>query len=441
MNNFIEIEGLEQNTLEWEEWRRTGIGASDAHVIVNPKGLFGKTAFTLWLHKVNGIKAEFTEVAQEHMKRGHELEPTARELFIKRTGIYVEPLCVQSVTHPFMLVSIDGISLDRRVLCEIKAPAKAMFEKMLESNDTPEYYKDQVQHQLGATGADECYFFAFNPDIEPYVFMKLHQPDYARIQEIIRLEQLFKKHVDFRVPPNTVLGLDKAEIGIAGLTMIAGYATVGKDEYGKIHQGLFKSTRYGFADPLKNMYCELRKISRLKLEAEKSFHRQGLIDLGHGMRQVDPNIWVNGVFNPRTGIYEAMSKEGAVITDTRYVNEASAGRRAAAKLGVPFRLIWIDRHGVGPVHQTEAETTSLLRSMADVIIVNDANILTEDGLAASQMAMMHAMSVVPDGSQKTISAFSFIPSPGTTTGRIQSRKPNVTKRSTPSRKTRTRTRR
>lgn len=440
MGNFIEIEGLEQNTPEWEEWRRTGIGASDAPVITTGN-IFGKTPFTLWLHKVSGIKAEFTEVAQEHMKRGHELEPTARELFIKHTGIYVEPLCVQSIAHPFMLVSIDGISLDRRVLCEIKAPAKVMFEKMLESNDTPEYYKDQVQHQLGATGADECYFFAFNPDIEPYIFMKLHTPDHARIQEIIRLEQLFKKHVDFRVPPNKVLGLDKAEIGIAGLTMIAGYARSGKDTYGSLHQGLFKSTRYGFADPLKKMYCELNKISLLKLEAEKSAHRDGLVALGHGMRQVDPNVWVNGVFNPRTDIYEAMSKEGAVITDTRYVNEASAGRRAAAKLGVPFRLIWIERPDVGPANEMELNATSLLKAMADVIIVNDANVLTNEGLSASQMALMHAMSDIPDGKQKFIRAFAFTETPGTKTGRIQSRKLNVTKRNTTRRKAGSRARR
>lgn len=407
MNKFIEVEGLEQNTTEWEEWRRQYIGASDAPVITTPGGIFGKTAFTLWLHKTQGIKAEFTEVAQEHMKRGHELEPKARELFIRHTGIYVQPVCVQSVLFPFMAASIDGFSLDREVLCEIKAPAVPMMTKILEANDTPSYYKDQIQHQLAVTGARECYFWAYNPEVEPYVFIKRHEPDHARIQEIIRLEQLFKKHVDFRVPPSQELGLDKAEIGVTGLTMICGYATSGKDLYGAIHQGLFKSLRYSFAGPLKDIYCQLNNITLPVLEKHKKDHREGLIDLGHGMRSVDPNVWVNGVFNPRTGIFEAMSGTGAVITDCRYVNEASLGRKYATSLGVPFRLVWVERPGVGPVHKTEAQTTSLLRSMADVIFVNDVDATTKEGSHAMHLAVMHSMGVVPNGEQAVVHAKSF----------------------------------
>jgi len=434
MGNFIEIEGLEQNTKEWEEWRRTGIGASDAPVLMIEGGVFGKTPFALWMMKLGLAEAKFTEVAEEHMKRGHELEPMARELFIKHSGIYVEPLCVQSATHPFMLASIDGISLDRRVVVEIKAPAKAMFEKMLESNETPHYYLDQLQHQFAVTDADEVYFWAFNPEIEPYFFLKRHDPDRGRIEEIIRREGLFKKHVDFRVPPGVTLGLEHAEIGFTGLTMICGYARTGKDTFGNLHQELLKSQQYSFAEPLKKMYCEMNKISLLKLEAEKAKHREGLIALGHGMRQVDPNIWVNGVFNPRTGIFEAMSKAGAVITDTRYINEASAGRRWSKKLGVPFRLIWIERPGVGPVHKTEAETTSLLKQLADVIIVNDADIRTEKGLKSTQLTLLHAMNIVPgNNAPQTLfaSTFNF---DGVTTGRIQSRKPNETKRKNTRRK-------
>ena len=433
-SNFIEIEGLEQNTHAWEDWRRTVIGGSDAPVITMGN-VFGKTPFSLWLHKTQGIKPKFSEVSEAHIQRGHELEPMARELFIKHTGIYVAPMCSQSIAHPFMAASLDGISLDHKVICEIKAPAVEMFNRMMTSNDTPDYYKDQIQHQLAVTGADECYFWAFNPDIEPYFFLKLHQPDPARIQEIVRREYLFKKHVDFRVPPNEELGLDRAEIGIAGLTLIAGYARVGKDLFGKLHSDLFRSTRYSFADPLKKMYCELNKISLLKLENEKANHREGLIKLGHGMRGVDPNVWVNGIFNPRTGIYDAMSKEGAFITDCRYVNEASAGRRAAARLGVPFRLIWIERPGVGPVHQTEAETTSLLKSMSDVIIVNDTDITKKTGLQAAQLALLHAMNTVPDGKTKVIPASQFkgtnlMNLEGTTTKRTQTRKPNESKRKT-----------
>src|SRR5262249_35835084 len=155
--------------------------------------------------------------------------------------------------------------------------------------------------------------------------------------------------------------------------------------------------RYAFADPLKQMYAEMKGISLLKLEAEKDKHRPGLVALGHGMRGIDPDVWVNGVFNSRSGIYDSMVSDGVVITDTRYVNEASFGRKHAHRLGVPFRLIWVARAGVGPANDMERSFSSLLRSMADVILINDMKVNTPVGKVATEMAMVYAMSVIPNG--------------------------------------------
>lgn len=404
----IEIQGLVQGSDDWRRWRQGGIGGSDAPIVGLPPGenLYGKDATSLWREKVGISEAQFNATAQAHTKRGHDLEPQAREEFIRRTGIWVEPVCMQSTTHPFMLASLDGMNAARNVGCEIKAPAEKMFRQML-LEGTPSYYIDQLQHQLYVTQADEFYFWAFNPDIEPYVFVERHVPDYGRIQEIIRKVSLFWRHVENNIPPSQSLGVSRANVGILGLTEFGGYARQGKDTVGMIHQDLFATIRYAFADPLKQMYSKLNHISMLKMESEKEKHRPGLIDMGHGMRGVDPDIWVNGVFNGRSGIYESMTTTGAIITDTRYLNEASAGRRHAARLGVPFRLIWVERPDTPTVIQSEIECTSLLRAVSDIIFVNDMDIKSEVGKRATEMAIVYCMSIVPEGKQQIISASNF----------------------------------
>ncbi len=407
---FIELQGLIQGSEQWKQWRNTGIGGSDAAVFMMKNGVYGKTPLQLWRQKMGYSEAVFSEVAQEHIERGQELEPAARQEFIDRTGIMVEPVCMQSASHPFMLASLDGMNADRTVGCEIKAPAEKMFLEMIE-NGTPEMYQWQIQWQLGVSGADEFYFFAYNPQVKPHIFIERHEPRYDQIQESMRKGREFWRHVELNIPPGDELGVDKAKVGMPGLTMFAGYAKAGKDTAGEAHQRIFNTKRYGFADPLKDVYVELSRqtsyVSREQLEKNKEKHRNALIALGHGMRQVDPDVWVRGVFNMNTGILRDIVQGGAVITDTRYVNEVSAGRRHAARLGMPFRLVWVQREGVGPVHETEAKTTSLLRNMADVVLYNDMDINEPVGRLATDMAVISIMNVIPEGKGKLIMASTF----------------------------------
>ncbi len=406
---FIELQGLEQGSDQWKQWRETGVGGSDAPVIMM-ENVYGKTPLQLWRQKMGYSEAVFTEVAQEHIKRGNDLEPIARQIFIERTGIHVSPVCLQSAAHPFMLASMDGMNADRTVGCEIKAPALAMYEKILKEG-TPEMYRWQVQHQLAVSGADEFYFAAYNPENKQDLYIERHEPRYDQIQEIVRKVGSFWRHVELNIPPGGELGVDKAKVGLLGLTMFSGYAKVGKDTLGEAHQRLFNTKRYGFADPLKDLYSELSKqtsyISREQLEKNKEKHRNALIALGHGARQVNPDIWVTGVFSERSGIFKDIVNGGAIITDTRYVNELSAGRRHAARLGMPFRMVWVQREGVGPIHETEAKTTSLLRSMADVFFVNDMDTSTPVGRLATDLAVIAIMNVIPEGKGQLIKASDY----------------------------------
>lgn len=404
----IEIPGLVQGSEEWKRWRATGLGGSDTPIIMSESGnLYGKTPLALWREKCGYAEAQFDAAAQVHTKRGHEREPAARAEFIRRTGIFIEPVCMQSSTHPFMLASMDGMNATRDVGCEIKAPAEKMFGLML-SEGTPIYYADQIQHQIFVSGAREFYFFAFNPDIAPYIYIQRHEPNHSRIQEILRRCQALWRHVEMNIAPSDELGVSKSNIGKLGITMFAGYAKVGKDTLGLVHHNLFKTSRYAFADPLKEMYCKMKKFTLADLEFKKDKLRPELVALGQGMREIDPDVWVNGVFNARDGIYEVMANNGAFITDTRYVNEVSHGRKHAERLGVPFRLIWVERPGVGPANEMERDFTSLLRAMSDTVLVNDADGTTEVGRKALEMALVYAMGSVPKGLAVEVKASSLI---------------------------------
>ena len=81
------IERLHQNTPEWHRWRRQGIGASDAPVIMGETPF--KTPRTLWSIKTGRMRED---PAGPAARRGRELEWFARRAYERQTGIQMEPL-------------------------------------------------------------------------------------------------------------------------------------------------------------------------------------------------------------------------------------------------------------------------------------------------------------------------------------------------------------
>ncbi len=111
------IERLHQNTPEWHRWRRQGIGASDAPVIMGETAF--KTPRTLWSIKTGRMQEG---PAGPAARRGRELERLARRAYERQTGIQVEPLCLVHEGFEWMRASLDGLSFDGSTLLEIKCP-------------------------------------------------------------------------------------------------------------------------------------------------------------------------------------------------------------------------------------------------------------------------------------------------------------------------------
>ena len=181
---------LIQSSLEWIEFRKSRIGASDANSII---GIGFKTPFELWQEKL-GLK-EFK--ATEEMRRRLAMEEDARIAFISKIGIDVKPAVFVHPKHEWMAASLDGISDDGKIAVEIKCPGKIDHD-MAEKGKVPLKYIPQVQHQMEVLGLDEMYYFSFNYD-SSHCFKVYRDQEY--IDKLIEKEKEFLNCIENLVAP------------------------------------------------------------------------------------------------------------------------------------------------------------------------------------------------------------------------------------------------
>lgn len=146
---------MEQNSSAWMEWRRQGIGASDAPIIMGVSPY--TTRYGLWLEK-SGL-APAREEPNFIQEKGHEAEKRARAAYEAQHGfVTMAPtLCVLE-SLPFIRASLDG--WDGKTVLEIKLASKDDHKGILEGR-VPDRYWPQVQHQLMVTGAEEVHYWSW----------------------------------------------------------------------------------------------------------------------------------------------------------------------------------------------------------------------------------------------------------------------------------------
>jgi putative phage-type endonuclease len=172
---------LEQGSDAWHEWRRQGIGASEAPTILgeNP----WRTAEQFFEVRCGLLKRK---PATKSMALGTALEPQARRAFEIAVGEAFVPICVESVKFPWMHASLDGMSWDDKRVVEIKCGSRiyresAMFRRV------PRQCVGQLQHILAVTGLPEIDFWSYWPKCKP-VHLRVAR-DEAYIRRLIETEQ------------------------------------------------------------------------------------------------------------------------------------------------------------------------------------------------------------------------------------------------------------
>ena len=182
---------------DWLEYRKQGIGGSDASVVCGISRY--KSPVELWMEKTDQLPAQ---EASEAAYWGTQLEALVRAEFTKRTGIEISIVSqlLQSEEHPFMLANLDGI-------CEVSDFGTCIFEaktasayKASEWEDAiPDEYALQLQHYMAVTGYKGAYIAVL---IGGNTFRwKFVERDEEFISMLIELESAFWGHVQNVTPP------------------------------------------------------------------------------------------------------------------------------------------------------------------------------------------------------------------------------------------------
>ena len=192
---LVSTEGMSYE--EWLEYRRKGIGGSDASVVCGINRY--KPPVELWLDKTGQLPPQ---EAGEAAYWGTQLETFVRAEFTKRTGIEVtrRSELLQSEEYPFMLANLDGI-------CEVPDVGTCIFEaktasayKVGEWEDAiPDEYALQLAHYMAVTGYAGAYIAVL---IGGNTFKwKFVERDEELISMLIELESAFWNHVQDCTPP------------------------------------------------------------------------------------------------------------------------------------------------------------------------------------------------------------------------------------------------
>ena len=147
---------LIQGSDEWLEYRKGGLGSSDAPIIMGCSPWM--TAEELFKEKIGKKKPK---KMTEAMERGHRLEPAARAYYEFKSEIDFIPITVEHPQYPFLRASLDGYNEEFKIILEIKAPGRETHLKALRG-EVPEHYRIQCLHQLMVTGANRCDYFSFD---------------------------------------------------------------------------------------------------------------------------------------------------------------------------------------------------------------------------------------------------------------------------------------
>jgi putative phage-type endonuclease len=190
-------------TKEQLEERRSGIGGSDAAVIlgINPY----KDIYELYLDKLGALPEDFD--TGEHLKEsrywGSVLEQPVCDRYAEETGYKVQKAnqLIRSKEHPFMLANIDRkvVGEDRRIGFEAKTAARPDGWGESGSDEIPPYIMCQVQHYLAVTGYDlwDLGVLIGNRDYRQYRI----RPIESIISQLVEAEEEFWDRVTAQLPP------------------------------------------------------------------------------------------------------------------------------------------------------------------------------------------------------------------------------------------------
>lgn len=183
MPHPYEIIPLVERTPAWWDWRRTGVGSSDAATILGEKR--AKSVERLLLEKQHPQPASAGTFEQA---RSATRERQARAHYCVTVGLAVHPACVQSNARPWQRASLDGLSPDGERVVEIKC-GRAAYATSAARQRPARHHLPQLQHILAVVGLPAMDYWCYCP---PHPPLRLEvRRDAAFIERLLAAEEAF----------------------------------------------------------------------------------------------------------------------------------------------------------------------------------------------------------------------------------------------------------
>ena len=196
----------ENDRLEWLQWRRQGLGASDAAAVAGLSPY--ATPYSVWADKTGLVPLGGPE--RPEMRWGRLLEPAIMEAFEEATRLTVihSQVRIESGELEWLRATLDG-EVVNALEGGLRDPVKyiGVYESKTSNGrdgrwteGPPEYVRIQVQHQMAVTEHERA-----------FVAVLLHGSDFAwweiardqgAIDVLLQIEEDFwRKHVLTKTPP------------------------------------------------------------------------------------------------------------------------------------------------------------------------------------------------------------------------------------------------
>lgn len=144
---------------EWLQWRKAGIGSSDAAAIMGCSPW--SSPFEKFLEKTGRIAGRVRSRWEwKAMHRGLKLEPLARRSYEQWTGVLMPAKAIVHPEFPFLRATCDGINFEIGRALEIKAPGRADHKLALQGK-MPAYYLWQCVHILMVSGFEWIHYWSY----------------------------------------------------------------------------------------------------------------------------------------------------------------------------------------------------------------------------------------------------------------------------------------
>ena len=180
---------LDQKSDAWKQWRATGIGASDAPIILDLSPHM--KPHTLWEIKCGLRQGKpFSSFVEE---RAQNVENAARAYVEMEIGKNYPPVCMEDVERPWMKASLDGFCQELNSLLEAKWVASGKETGLIVA-----HHWIQLQHQMAVSGCDDAIYVRSNDGVRFFPVIVKRNDDY--IAMMIEEEKRFMHAIKLQHP-------------------------------------------------------------------------------------------------------------------------------------------------------------------------------------------------------------------------------------------------